>query len=68
MTRTADLTATDRNRIEFLLDLIHAHTALLDPHDRQGASWFVAESVRLAKQYGFDDPDTVGDLIASWVL
>lgn len=58
----------DRKRIDILSDLFFAHVALADPNDRQGARWVVAEGARLAKQYGFDDPETVGDLLAESIL
>lgn len=62
------LSDSDRRRIDILFDLLSAHTTLVDPDDRRGARWVVAEAVRLAKQYGFDDPETVGDLLAQGIL
>ena len=65
---TEYLTDDDRKRIDVLSDLFFAHTTLADPDDRQGARWVRAEAVRLAKEYGFDDPETVGDLLAESIL
>lgn len=62
------LTDNDRRRIDILFDLFSAHTSLVDPDDKQGARWVVAEAVRLAEQYGFDDPETVADLLAEGIL
>lgn len=65
---THPLTDADRKRIHALLDLLVAHTTLADPSDSQGASWVEAEAVRLARQYGFDQPETVGLYLAERIL
>ena len=65
---TDHLTYDDSKRIDILSDLLCAHTSLADPNDSQGARWVRAEAVRLAKQYGFDDPETVADLLAESIL
>lgn len=62
------LTTDDRERADTLLALVSAHLTLVDPDDRQGARWVVAEAVRLAEQYGFDEPGLVGQFVADAIL
>lgn len=65
---TGHLTADDSKRIDFLSDLFRAHLTLTDPNDSEGARWVIDEAVRLAKQYWFDDPETVGVVLAESIL